>query len=78
MFYPNPASDFVTVSLKDSTNSISTISVYDVLGKMILQKKANDAVTTDTVDLSSVNPGIYFIEVQTDNNNKIVKKLLVN
>ena len=77
VFYPNPASDFVTVSLKDSTNSILTISVYDVLGKMILQKTANDAVTTDTVDLSSVNPGIYFIEVQTENNVKVVKKLLV-
>jgi hypothetical protein len=77
VFYPNPASDFVTISIKDSTNSISTISVYDVLGKMILQKTANDPVTTDTVDLSSVNPGIYFIEVQTENNVKVVKKLLV-
>jgi hypothetical protein len=77
VFYPNPASDFVTVSLKDSTNSISTISVYDVLGKMILQKTAHDSITTDTVDLSSVNPGIYFIEVQTENNVKVVKKLLV-
>ena len=77
VFYPNPASDFVTVSLKDSTNSFSTISVYDVLGKMILQKTANDTVTTETIDLSSVNPGIYFIEVQTENNVKVVKKLLV-
>ena len=77
VFYPNPASDFVTVSLKDSTNSFSTISAYDVLGKMILQKTANDTVTTETIDLSSVNPGIYFIEVQTENNVKVVKKLLV-
>ena len=77
VFYPNPASDFVTVSLKDSSNSISTISVFDVLGKMILQKTANDTVTTETIDLSSVNPGIYFIEVQTENNVKVVKKLLV-
>ena len=77
VFFPNPASDFVTVSLKDSANSISTISVYDVLGKIILQKTAHDVVTTETVDLSSVNPGIYFIEVQTENNSKVVKKLLV-
>jgi len=77
VFYPNPASDFVTVSLKDTANSITTISVYDVLGKMILQKKATNSITTDTVDLSSVNAGIYFIEVQTENNTKVVKKLLV-
>ena len=77
VFYPNPASDFVTISLKDTANSISTVTVYDVLGKMILQKKASNSITTDTVDLSSVNPGIYFIEVQTENNTKVVKKLLV-
>jgi uncharacterized repeat protein (TIGR01451 family) len=77
VFYPNPASNFVTISLKDNSNSISSITVYDLLGKMILQKTANDAVTTDTVDLSSVNSGIYFIEVQTENNTKVVKKLIV-
>jgi hypothetical protein len=44
---------------------------------MILQKKAANSIITDTVDLSSVNPGIYFIEVQTENNTKVVKKLLV-
>lgn len=77
VFYPNPASDFVTISLKDSTNSLSTITVYDVMGKMILQKKTIVTITSDTIDLSSVNPGIYFIEVQTENNTKVVKKLLV-
>ena len=77
VFYPNPASDFVTISLKDSTNSFSTITVYDVMGKMILQKKTIGTITSDTIDLSSVNPGIYFIEVQTENNTKVVKKLLV-
>jgi uncharacterized repeat protein (TIGR01451 family) len=77
VFYPNPASDLVTISLKDSTNSISTIAVYDVLGKLILQKTATNASISDTLDLSSVNPGVYFIEVQTENNTKVVKKLLV-
>ena len=77
VFYPNPASDFVTITLKDSTNSLSIITVYDVMGKMILQKKTIGTITSDTIDLSSVNPGIYFIEVQTENNTKVVKKLLV-
>ena len=52
VFYPNPASDFVTISLKDTANSISTVTVYDVLGKMILQKKPANSIITDTVDLS--------------------------
>ena len=75
--YPNPASDLVTISLKDTYNSISTISVYDVLGKMIIQKMVTESISSETIDLSSVNPGIYFIDVQTENNVKVVKKLLV-
>ena len=77
VFFPNPTSDFVTISLKDNSNTISTVTVYDVLGKIILQNKALNPIITDTIDLSSVNPGIYFIEVQTQNNTKVVKKLLV-
>jgi hypothetical protein len=77
VFYPNPASNFVTVTLKDTTNSITSVSVYDVLGKLILQKLDAEAISTETIDLSTVNPGIYFIEVQTEKNTKVVKKLLV-
>ena len=77
VFYPNPTSDFVTISLKDTEKSISSIVVYDVVGKLILEKKPNTSIATETVNLSSVNPGIYFIEVTTDTNLKVVKKLIV-
>lgn len=77
VFYPNPTSDFVTISLKNTENSISSIVVYDVVGKLILEKKPNTSIATETVNLSSVNPGIYFIEVTTDANLKVVKKLIV-
>jgi hypothetical protein len=32
---------------------------------------------SETIDLSSVNPGIYFVEVATENNSKVIKKLIV-
>jgi len=67
----------VTISLKDTEKSISSIVVYDVVGKLILEKKPNTSITTETVNLSSVNPGIYFIEITTDSNLKVVKKLIV-
>jgi hypothetical protein len=48
-----------------------------VVGKLILEQKPNTSIATETVNLSSVNPGIYFIEVTTDTNLKVVKKLIV-
>jgi uncharacterized repeat protein (TIGR01451 family) len=77
VFYPNPTSDFVTISLKNTSNSIANIAVYDVVGKLILTLKPNESITTETIDLTSVHPGIYFVEVQTNTNLKVVKKLLV-
>jgi uncharacterized repeat protein (TIGR01451 family) len=77
IFYPNPVTDVVTVSLKNNGNSISNIAVYDVLGKLIFAKKPASAMTTETVDLSSVSKGLYLLEVTTDNNLKVVKKLMV-
>lgn len=75
VFYPNPTSDFVTVTLKNGSNTITSILVYDVLGKQIINVKASSI--SETLDLSSVNPGIYFVEVATENNSKVVKKLVV-
>jgi uncharacterized repeat protein (TIGR01451 family) len=76
VFYPNPTSGIVTVSLKNTENSIASIAVYDILGKTIMTKNAND-VTTQTIDLSGVQTGMYFIEVTTNTNLKVIKKLMV-
>ena len=75
VFYPNPTSDFVTVTLKNGSDTISSISVYDVLGKQIMNVKASSI--SETIDLSAVNAGIYFVEVITESNSKVVKKLIV-
>ena len=74
VFYPNPTSDFVTITLKNNSDSITSISVYDVLGKQIMNVKTNSF--TETLDLSHVNSGIYFVEV-TSGTSKVIKKLIV-
>lgn len=76
IFYPNPVSDVVTISVKDSS-LISTIAVYDVLGKQILVKKPSDALSTQTLDLSAIAKGIYLLEVTSNAAVKVVKKLIV-
>ena len=76
VFYPNPTSGVITVSLTNNENTIASIKVYDLLGKTILTSKSNN-VNTETIDLSNVNSGMYFIEVTTDSNLKVVKKLMV-
>ena len=75
-FYPNPVSDMVTISLKNN-GSISNIVVYDVLGKMVISQNPTGSVATQTMDLSAISKGVYLLEVTTDSNLKVVKKLMV-
>jgi uncharacterized repeat protein (TIGR01451 family) len=76
VFYPNPVSDIVTITVKYN-GTINNIAVYDVLGKMIIAQKPSNSLSTQTLDLSTVSKGMYLLEVSTDTNLKVVKKLIV-
>jgi len=76
VFYPNPVSDIVTVSVKNN-GAIAAIAVYDMLGKVILSEKLTSVVSSQTFDLSSVSKGVYLLEVTSDTNLKVIKKLIV-
>lgn len=76
VFYPNPVSDWLTVSVRGNA-TIANVVVYDVLGKTVFTQKTA-VVTTQTIDLSSVSKGLYLIEVTTDANQKVIKKLIVD
>lgn len=75
--YPNPAEDLVTVAIKNSNTSISNIMVFDVTGKVILNKSTPQGSTSETLDLSGATKGMYLIEITTTSNYKTIKKLLV-
>ncbi len=76
VFYPNPVSDIVTVSVKNN-GAIAAIAVYDMLGKVILSEKTTTTVSSKTFDLSTVSKGVYLLEVTSDTNLKVIKKLIV-
>jgi hypothetical protein len=76
VFYPNPVSDIVTVSVKNNV-TIAAIAVYDMLGKVILSEKTTTTDSSKTFDLSSVSKGVYLLEVTSDTNLKVIKKLIV-
>jgi uncharacterized repeat protein (TIGR01451 family) len=76
VFYPNPVLDIVTIKVKNN-GTIANMAVYDVSGKMIMNQKPTTALSTQTLDLSSVSKGMYLLEVTTDSNLKAIKKLIV-
>jgi hypothetical protein len=72
---PNPNNGVFEIFSKDSLNDIE-VRLYDVLGKLILEKKYS-SFNSCTIDMSSERSGFYLMEVNCGGKGehyKIVKK----
>ncbi|WP_339839868.1 choice-of-anchor L domain-containing protein [uncultured Flavobacterium sp.] len=72
VIYPNPTNDILNIQNKENS-VISKVNVIDLLGKTIYT--SNYEVSNVTVDLSSLNSGIYFVEIYS-NDIKTVQKII--
>jgi hypothetical protein len=68
--YPNPTLGLVNVKSKEKIN---TISISNIVGKQIL---FTEDFRGNTIDLSSLDKGIYFISISTDKGMHIEKIIL--
>lgn len=59
--YPNPATDFLTISSKMNTE-ITSVMIFDIQGKQ-LQLIQNEC---STIDISHFQSGLYILKINTD------------
>lgn len=77
LLYPNPTKNNIHIELPNNLgDTIKTVSFYDVLGKTVKQI-TNSNSNTAMIDVSQLSSGLYFVEIQTENNTKLVKKLII-
>ncbi|WP_284652771.1 T9SS-dependent choice-of-anchor J family protein [Flavobacterium terrisoli] len=72
--YPNPASDFITIT--NSNEVISSVNLYDISGKKIYSITENMTAEIN-FNLSGFAKGLYLLELSTENNKKTTKKLII-
>ncbi|MCB0399630.1 MAG: T9SS type A sorting domain-containing protein [Winogradskyella sp.] len=74
--YPNPSNDKVSIALGENVLNITKVSLLDIQGKTINipKKEFNNAVE---LDVSTLNAGLYFIQLSSGNN-LIIEKLVIN
>lgn len=68
--YPNPTQGNWTVKAQNNTK-ITSINVYDVLGKNVLS--LSPSKNEETINGSSLKSGLYFAQIKTENGLKSVK-----
>ena len=66
--YPNPVKDMLEIR---SIESVDKISVYDVVGKLVLSN--TPTVVSQNMDMSSLPSGIYLIQITIGDASKTVK-----
>ncbi|MFM9985186.1 MAG: CotH kinase family protein [Flavobacteriales bacterium] len=64
--YPNPASDFAFVKLKNNIGKLS-ISILDTQGRLIHQHPDSTSSNTIQLETSTLISGVYTVVIQTEN-----------
>lgn len=74
--YPNPTSDFITISFGSPSKDVCTIQLYNVVGEMIMQTITY--AESILLDLSSLSSGVYILKTETSgekpSSQRIIKK----
>jgi len=72
--FPNPVVDFVTVE----TNGIDVreIVILNSLGQTLRTINMRGSLTSEKIDLSYLNSGIYFIRISSKNGKSTIKKII--
>src|SRR5690606_21230009 len=68
MVYPNPVSDVLNISADLISIANANVKIYDITGKQIYENADLFYNTnTATIDISSLNSGVYMLKIETDN-----------
>ena len=72
--YPNPTYDSISVTLPNDSD-IKKIAIYTILGQKVLEKNISNQLPT--ISLKSLDSGIYFYKIESNNfskSGKIIKQ----
>ncbi len=72
--FPNPANDKITISI-DQNKTIDKVRIYDITSVLIFENPIFESEME--IELSALSPGMYLLEVETEDGFREVKRLIV-
>lgn len=72
VIYPNPVTD--KINFITNNNSITNVTIYDLLGKEVLKEKSKTPIKNISVE--SLDAGVYFVKIKTDTNKEKTVKFI--
>lgn len=72
--FPNPASDFITISSEDTL--INGVEIYNVSGKLVYKEMNNNNIEL-SINVSNFAKGLYLIKIVNADNDLVIRKILI-
>lgn len=73
--FPNPATNFISITLDNNEGSDVNCSIFDINGKKVFESNDNTSLLTG-IDISNFEKGIYSVVIQKDGSSE-TKTLLI-
>ncbi len=64
LIYPNPTSDLITIKTDFADHTVHSITIFDLNGREVFKRMTSRSI--ETLNLSSLDAGNYFIEVSSN------------
>ncbi len=65
--YPNPATDFISIQSKKQPEDVTTVTLLNVTGAMILNSQMPAAQALGTINVSGLPSGMYLLKISNGN-----------
>lgn len=65
--YPNPAADYLFISLSNSLNGAAAVSVFDISGKLMIRRQIEKDVSLVQVPVFTLPKGVYVYTIRGGN-----------
>lgn len=75
--YPNPADDFLRVQYTVKSGADNSFELINLVGAKVYQQKLDAQQSELELDLSALNPGVYFYTLKSDGEALVSRKLVI-
>jgi len=76
IIFPNPAQEILTINLKSYNFESVNYSLINATGQIILYSKFHSQ--EELIDISKLDPGMYFVKITSRNNPPFTKSIIIN
>ncbi len=76
--FPNPASGMVTLQLPDGYEQAEQLTIFNVLGEIVMQKDISASGSSFAIDVSNFIKGMYFLNINSLTTNNTVKLIVTH